>query len=376
MGTLKINGVDIMTYITPISSSEAGTKHSAIPGKLKGLSAEVDNGTKKIITGWTLEDSNSWSTNSVYDAAKKKLKVNGTVAPIGIGGTRPRNVAAKASQTGTGMTYYLNNVNGALYLSSSANSASGTHIITSKAPNKDCIVNMACWGSGGKGGGGAYWFLAGNWGGVGGAGGAKVFVTVCIPNNTYFKITTDADGGSYNGRTSDSSDTTYASPGFHMYKASGTEQIVCYGGRSGTANNPRWSTDNYAGGGTYSVQTYGVLPTIRRRQSYGSDKISNGQTGRTCTFGTYLAPTLGNPEGNQGSLVLSGAGGTGPDSAYTQVHGSGGGGSYGRGGNAGDTGSGSGGSAGSNGAGGGGGGSPSGGCSGGNGGLPGFIIFY
>ena len=375
MGTLKINGVDILNYVTPISSSEPGTQHSAIPSKLKGLHSEVDNGTKKIITGWTLQNSNSWSSNSVYDAAKKKLKVNGTVAPIMIDGTRPRNISAKASATGTGMTYYLNNVNGSLYLSTTANSASGTFIVSSKAPNKDCVVNIACWGSGGKGGGGAYWFLAGNWGGVGGAGGAKVFLTVCVLNNDYFKITTDTDSD-YKGRTSDSSDTTYQSPGLHIYKSTGSEQVVCYGGRSGTANNPRWSTDGYDGGGTYSVQTYGVLPTIRRKQSYGANKKSNGQSGNSVTFGSYLSPYMGNPEGNQGSLVLTGSGGTGPDSSYTQVHGSGGGGSYGNGGNAGDTGSGSGGSAGSNGAGGGGGGSPSGGCSGGNGGLPGFIIFY
>lgn len=375
MGTLKINGVDILTYVTPISSSEVGTSHSAIPGKLKGLSTEVNNGTKKILTGWTLQNGNDWSSNAKYDAAKGKLKVKGTVAPIMYDGTRPRNVAAKASITGTGLTYYLNNVNGSLYLSTTANSASGTFITSSKAPNKDCVVNIACWGAGGKGGSGAYWFLAGNWGGVGGAGGAKVFVTACVLNNDYFKITTDSDS-SKTGRTSQSSDTTYQSPGIHIYKSAGNEWCVCYGGNSGTSNNPRWSTDSYAGGGTYSVQTYGHLPLIRRKQAYGSDKISNGQTGRTCTFGSYQSPYLGNPEENQGSLTLSGAGGTGPDSAYTQVHGSGGGGSYGRGGNAGDTGSGSGGTAGSNGAGGGGAGSPSGGASGGDGGLPGFIIFY
>ena len=67
-------------------------------------------------------------------------------------GTRPRNMSAKASITGCGITYYINNVNGSLYLSTSANSASGTFIVSSKAPNKDCIINLAFWGAGGKGG--------------------------------------------------------------------------------------------------------------------------------------------------------------------------------------------------------------------------------
>lgn len=376
MGQLKINGVDILTYVTPVSSSEVGTAHAAIPSKLKGISTEVNNGTKKILIGWTLYDPNNWSTNPVYDAAKGKLKVNGTVAPIMYDGTRPRNMSAKSTITGTGLTYYLNNVNGSLYVSTTANSASGTLITTSKAPNKDVICNMACWGAGGKGGGGAYWYLAGNWGGVGGAGGGKVFVTVCVPNNTYLRITTDADSGDYKGRTSDSSDTTYASPRLQVFKASGTQQILCNGGRSGTANNPRWSTDNYAGGGIEAVQSYQCLPTIQHKGATGANKAKNGLTGNSCTFGNVYSPYFGSPENNQGSLVLTGSGGTGPDSSYTQVHGSGGGGGYGNGGKAGDTGSGSGGSAGGYGAGGGGGGSPSGGCSGGNGGNPGFIIFY
>ena len=374
MGQLKINGVDILTYFTPVPSSETGKQHGAFPSKIKGLTTEVDNGTKKVIIGWELKNSGNYSTNSNYDSAKGKIKINGQVAPVIMDGTRPRNMSAKASITGCGITYYINNVNGSLYLSTSANSASGTFIVSSKAPNKDCIINLAFWGAGGKGGEGAYWFLVGNWGGLGGAGGGKGFVTVCVKNGDYFRITTNSDGD-YKGRTACSSDTTYLAPGISIYKSDGTQWAWANGGYSGTSNHPRWSTDNYQGGGAVGISGSGNLPIIERTSIHGGHKAQNGMKGNGVFFNDTGGGS-GNPEGNVGKLVLGGLGGKGPDTSYTQVHGSGGGGSYGDGGAAGDTGSGSGGSAGTNGGGGGGGGSPAGGCAGGDGGLPGFIIFY
>ncbi len=376
MGTLKINGTNILTYFTPVPSSEVGTKHAAFPDKIKGLTTEVDNNSKKVLIGWQLPDYNSYSSNPNYDAAKGKVKVNGKVAPIIMDGTRPRNISVKASITGCGLTYYLNNVNGSLYLSTSANSASGTFVVSSKAPNKDCIINLACWGAGGKGGEGAYWFLVGNWGGVGGGGGGKAFLTICVKNNDYLRIVTETDAA-LTGRTKTSNDTTFEAPGLQIYKSSGQEWCDCGGGYSGTSNHPRWSKDSYQGAGWTVVQTYGNIPLIKRKYaSQLGTKSENGMSGKSVTFQNSESPYFGCPEGNQGSLVLTGNGGKGPDTSYTQVHGSGGAGSYGNGGNAGDTGNGSGGQAGTNGAGGGGGGSPAGGCTGGDGGLPGFIIFY
>lgn len=375
MGTLKIKGNDILNYLTLESKNNVGTKHSAFPEKIRGLNADLDSKNKKVITGWLVPNGNGWSSNSDYDASQGKIKVNGTAIKVMYDGTRPRNMSRKATITGCGLTYYLNNVNGELYLSTAMNSASGTYIVRSRAPNKDCVVNMVCWGSGGKGGGGAYWFLAGNWGGVGGAGGGKAFFTICVKNNDYFRIVTETDDAKI-GRLRESSNESFQSPGIMIYKSNGSETVSCRGGDSGTSNNPRWSTDSYSGGGLATVQSYSILPTISRKKCNGGAKRSNGYPGNSVTLGNVTSPYFGNPENNQGELVLTGNGGVGPDAAYAQGHGSGGGGSYGNGGNAGDTGSGSGGSPGSNGGGGGGGGSPSGGCSGGDGGLPGFIIFY
>jgi len=59
-----------------------------------------------------------------------------------IDGTRPRNISTLIISQQTGTTHYLNNVEGKLYFSSSAGSAEGTLLLISKAPNKDCVVNM------------------------------------------------------------------------------------------------------------------------------------------------------------------------------------------------------------------------------------------
>ena len=378
MGTLKINGVDILEYTTPIESTEVGTQHPAFPTKIKGISLTVDSGVQKIITGWKLPDTNSYSSNPDYDAAEGKIKVNGVVQKVMYDGTRPRNVSYKAVREGVGQTNYLNNVNGSLYLTTEANKASGFLVTTSHAKNKDCIVNLVCWGAGGKGGGGAYWFLVGNWGGVGGGGGGKVMFTALIRNNEHLKFITDSDDDK-TGRTKNSNDTTYQAPGIKVYLSSkpNTVWCSCNGGFSGVSNNPRWYTDTLQGGGTVVVQTYGNLPFIERlTASQTGKKKYNGWNGTDNTFENSQSPYAGNPEGNYGRIFLTGYGGQGPDNKDTTSHGSGGAGGYRDGGKAGDTGTGSSGQAGTSGGGGGGSGSPAGGANGGDGGLPGFAIFY
>ena len=381
MGNLMINGVNILEYVTPVNISEVGTSNSAFVDRIKGLTSSLDNKTKKIITGWSLPN-NDYSTNTNYDAAQGKIKVDGVVAPVMIDGTRPRNIVSKYEHTGQGFTKYLNNVNGELYVSDSAGIASGVSILTSKASNKDVVFNLACWGSGGKGGGGSYWFLAGNWGGVGGASGAKAFMTVVIKNNGFIKIVADSDS-SRQGRVTNSNDTTYESPSIYIYNENESSPLlICTGGRSGTSNNPRWSTDDLQGGGSIIYNRQDVAPIILRKTANGANKIYNGNLGRDLSFNVdRVSPYLGNSENNQGELVLTGYGGniySGTTPGDNQRQGSGGAGGYGNGGKASQNG-GNNNSAGFPGDKGGGGGAadcPAGGADGGNGGAPGFIIFY
>ena len=399
MGELRISGVNILNYTTPVSKSEAGEQCSAFPTKIKGISSEVDNGTKKIVTGWSLPNTLGYSTDSNYDATRGRLKVNGTSVSVMYDGTRPRNIVKKALKAEVGMNYYLNNVNGKLYLSTSEGSATGTFIIESKAPNKDCVVSIALWGAGGRGGSGAFWLFAGNWGGVGGAGGGKGIFVLSIKNNSWVRFWTSPETGDYvQGRILNSNDTTYYASGLYVYIKecvnNTSAALAATGGYSGISNHPRWASDNFttdrgSGSVVYYTESLNIngsnktidkssLPFILASQNSKTTKRTNGLSGNSMSLSnTGLAFNMwGNPEGNQGVMSSVGSGGRGPDSSYNQSHGSGGGGSWGAGGNAGDTGSGSNGSNGVNGGGGGGSGSPSGGANGGYGGYAGFLIAY
>lgn len=383
MGKFKIKGVDILQYQTPIAVSENGTAHQAFSEKIRGISEELDNGSKKLVTGWELSNADNYSENTDYDCCEGKIKVNGQVLKVAIDGTRPRNMEQKAVISGTGATHYLNNINGVLYLSTSPNSATGTTIVTSKANNKDVVINLACWGSGGKGGGGAYWFLVGNWGGVGGAGAGKAFVTIVIKNNDYFKIVTETDSQK-KGRITASDTEVFASPNLYIYNSTSQEPLLtCEGGKSGVSNHPRWGTDDLKGAGEVRFNNLDSAPIIIRETASGvANKTFNGNLGIDSTFNkVYNEPCFGNPENYTGALQLVGKGGK----VYSdwepkdgQMFGSGGAGGYGDGGKA----TGNGGNNNANGfpgkLGGGGGGSdsPAGGAEGGDGGLPGFAIFY
>lgn len=383
MGKFKIKGVDILQYQTPIAMSENGTAHPAFSEKIRGISEELDNGSKKLVTGWELSNTDNYSLSTNYDCCEGKIKVNGQVVKVAIDGTRPRNMEQKAIISGTGATYYLNNINGVLYLSTSPNSATGTILVSSKANNKDVVINLACWGSGGKGGTGAYWFLVGNWGGVGGAGGGKAILTMVIKNNDYFKIVTETDAQK-KGRITASDVEIFNSPNLYIYHSSAQEPLItCEGGKSGISNHPRWGTDDLKGAGEVIFNNLNNAPIIIRQTASGvAHKTFNGNLGVDCPFNKdYNQPSLGNIENIVGDLILVGKGGK-INSVWKpsdgQMYGSGGAGSYGDGGKAADNGgnNNSAGFPGKFGGGGGGADSPAGGAEGGDGGLPGFAIFY
>ena len=366
MGILKINGIDVNNYIGELYTSNR-TKQNILGTKLKGFNSTIDSGSQYAATGW------------LYDVFEGKLKHNGNACTCAAQGTRPINATVLA-KSGAGMTYYLKNENGTLYLKTSISASTGEIIKASTDKDKRVIINIALWGAGGKGGGGAYWFLAGNWGGIGGGGGAKVFYTLVFENNTYCQITTGSES-SYKGRTTDSSDTTYSSPFIRLTSSTGITIATCNGGKSGIGNHPRWATDNFteqSSASTYSTNpaTLGNVTFYLRKKVNGAAKQRNGMSGKSSTFGDVLSPAYGNPEGLANNFENSANGGQGPHSSYTQPAGSGGGAGYHAGGKAGDTGSGSAGSGGTWGGGGGGGGSPANGAAGGNGGHAGFRIFY
>lgn len=366
MGILKINGVNVNNYIGELYTGTL-TKQSALGTKLKGFNTTIDSGTQYAATGW------------LYDVFEGKLKRNGSPCTCAAQGTRPMNRFI-SSRSGSGLVYYLNNINGTLYLTTSPMATTGDVIKTSTDKNKRVVINIALWGAGGRGGGGAYWFLKGNWGGVGGSGGAKAFYTLVFGNNSYCQITTGNES-EYSGRTTNSHEFIYTAPFANLIASNGIVIATCNGGQSGISSHPRWKNDDFSS--QSSASTYSVNPTTQgnvifylRKKASGAAKQQNAMWGKSSTYGDILAPFYGNPENVVNNFINSASGGQGPQTFYQQSQGSGGGAGYGAGGKAGDTGTGSDGSVGNLGGGGGGAGSPAGGANGADGGNAGFWIFY
>ena len=359
-GKITLNGVDVKTYLGSRYTT-SGTR--TCQTNLNDHVPTFSSGTYYYPTGW------------MHDAFEGHVTHNDNPLTIAPHGTRP----VRDSVNGTsfvGATKYLNNVEGKLYLSDTANSATGWNLLTSKERQKICVITCIFYAAGGKGGGGAYWFLAGNWGGVGGGGGAQALYTFVLQNNKYFKIVADSDS-SKTGRLNNSNDETFKAPDIMIYSSTGTLICTVGGGYSGTSNHPRWHQDDYArstfsysktqvtsGGVTFMLQRYGV----------GTYKRYNGNTGYD-SFLDYSgqSPWWGNPEGVQVAEYRN-SGGSG--AGESQGHGSGGGASHCAGGLGGDMGNGSDGGGGMSGSGGGGSGSPAGGANGGDGGSTGLVFYY
>lgn len=362
MGTLKYKGVDVTTYLGNLYNKDDNrTKQEIISTKIKGIKAEIDDGTKFVASGW------------FHNAFEGKLKYNGNIYSCAPQGTRPINETA-FTKTGTNLTCYLVNENGILYYKTSPTATTGEEIVKSTEREKQVTINLALWGAGGKGGGGAYWFLKGWWGGIGGSSGAKAFYTLVFKNNAYCKISISND----DGRTSSNDTGCKQAPTITLVSSDNVTIATCKGGKSGIGSHPRWGKDNFDEVGSFT--SIGINPVTKgnvtfylRKKTNGAKKRTNGFSGNGSTFENSLSPYNGNPENILKNLKNSSSGGTGLKTSYDQGCGSGGAGGYENGGNAGDN---SGGTNGGLGAGGGGAGSPNNGASGGDGGLAGFKVFY
>ena len=360
-GKITLNGVDVKTYLpSRIRTTDDRTCE-------RNLNEHVPT----FSSGTTYYYPTEW----MHDAFEGHVEHNDEPLTIAPQGTRPVKDAVNGT-TFVGTTKYLNNVDGKLYLSDSANSATGWSLLTSKERQKICVINCLFYAAGGKGGGGAYWFLAGNWGGVGGGGAAQALYTFVIENKKYLKIVTDSDTDK-TGRLNNSSDETFKAPDLRIYTSSGSLVCTVGGGYSGTSHHPRWHQDDYARS-TFSYTSARYVANgvqfLLQRYGQGTYKRYNGNNGYD-SFLDYsgVSPYWGNPEGVEITSYRN-SGGTG--AGESQGHGSGGGASHSSGGAGGDTGNGSDGGYGQSGAGGGGSGSPAGGANGGDGTPCGLVFYY
>ena len=390
---ITLNGsTDVSTIIDIQSASSSATKYTLLGSKILGFSSAIDAGTSKAVV----------AQDNELDAFRGHVMKNGVVAPAAITYSRPMNASLRAAYSGQGKAWVITaKSNGTIDISDGSTTTNYTLNGTS-GDNKNYVVfNIALWGAGGKGGGGAYWFLKGNWGGVGGTGGGKAVCNVKLRVGYSIIVQTESDSGDRTGRISESNKARYYAP-FTMLKYGSTTILTCAGGGSGISNHPKETNMNqyiladerrvefsnipYQLNYISNTISYTIIDVRAVNAVAGASYRTNGYTGNSCSFPTsntggyssYIDSDLfwGNAEHVRGAIQLTGSGGASVHNKSEQSRGSGGGGSYGNGGASGDTGNGSAGAAGTNGGGGGGAGSPSGGAAGGNGGYGGFAIFY
>lgn len=398
MGVLKVNGVDIRDYATAVSDLQGRTESVLTSSdRFKNVyiteSETTSNSTKMLSTAWG------------HDVFESKLKLNGVNVTVAYDGTRPINkstgfystmgIAGKGAINdcyAMGCTYRLVNENGKLniyqYVSSStvtsgpeitsSDRLTYENIVISKHPNKIIVINIMMTGGGGAGGCGAYFFLRGDFGGVGGGSGARSFFTLTLNNGDAYIIYSPyagtISGTAYNvGGVVDNTNQFSNSQLCAIRKLnSSSDFIVCNGGINGVSYKGVNSDSSIS---TMSPFYSSTLPTgvVLRKKANGQRKALNGNGLNSVAFTNVTAPYYGNPENIKGDLIETASGGTAQSSE--QKTGSGGAAGYGAGG-AGGTSSSEDGVAGGIGAGGGGAYANFTENHGGRGGSPGFIIFY
>lgn len=230
----KINGTDIediFESFTTAEQSEGGvtdSKFSDGSGRFKQNGADLKTALGKTFP--TSAGSYIGGANSTTD-----YTAAGAAIDVALKGCRP--IGILRSTLGVG-TWYINRVNGQTWVSSSANSASGTRL---DHDPKFIFLELQGGGGGGAGSG-----LLGCSGG-GGAGG-YCFVAVEIPDGSYLRVVVgeggaaggDDENGAVGGATT-------------LYDASGGVIAQANGGNGGNRRSDNTASGGTASGGSVNV---------------------------------------------------------------------------------------------------------------------------
>lgn len=224
----RINGTDIddlYESFTTAEQSEGGVTDSAFSngsGKFKQNGIDLKTALGKTFptsAGSYLGGSNSTSA----------YKIQGNAIDVALKGCRPIGVLR---QTLTPGTYYINRINNQTWVSSSANSASGTRL-----DHDPKFIFLELQGGGGGGAGSGLTGCSG-----GGGAGSYCFVAAEIPDGSFLRVVVGA-GGAAGGDDANGS----AGGATTLYDASGGVIAQANGGNGGNRRS-----DNTAAGGTAS----------------------------------------------------------------------------------------------------------------------------
>ena len=230
----KINGTDIddiFDSFTLAEQSEGGvtdSKFSDGSGRFKQNGVDLKTALRKTFP--TSAGSYIGGANSTTD-----YTAQGAAIDVALRGCRP--IGIQRANLGVG-TWYINRVNGQTWVSSTANSASGTRI-----DHDPRFVFIELQGGGGSGAGSG---LVGCSGG-GGAGG-YCFLATEIPENSYLRLVVGAGGGAPgNDNNGNAGGTTY------LYNASGGVIAQANGGAGGHRRSDSTADGGTASGGSVNI---------------------------------------------------------------------------------------------------------------------------
>lgn len=216
----KINGIDIQDlfeFFTTAEQQEGGvtdSKFSDGSGHFKRNGADLKanlGGTFPTSAGSYLGGSNSTSD----------YKAQGSPIDVALPGCRPIGCLRATLTPGT---YYINRVNNQTWVSSSANSASGTRI-----DHDPKYLFLELQGGGGGGAGGSAFYAS-----SGGAGGGYCFKAIALPENSYIRVEVGAGG---NGGAAGIDNNGGTGGNTICYDSAGGFIARAYGGYGGAHNN-------------------------------------------------------------------------------------------------------------------------------------------
>lgn len=188
-----------------------------------------------------------------------QYKVNGQPIDVALKGCRPIGIPLATLSPGT---HYVNRVNNETWLSTSANSATGTRLDYNP---KFIFVEIQGGGGGGAG-------SSGVWCSGGGGGGGYTFSSIALPENSYIKIVVGESGPRGENREDGGNGGTS-----YLYDANDSIILQANGGGKGRTSNHGQGTPGVYSGGT------GL------NGGYGAEKEREGE-GTTSTTLTYDKP--------------------------------------------------------------------------------------
>lgn len=246
----KINNVDIDSIYETFTTSVA-QQYGVTDSKFTDSTAKFKKNRQPLKTAIGKTFPTSAGTHLGGSNTCTQYKVNGQPINVALKGCRPIGIPLATLSVGT---HYINRVNGETWLSTSANSATGTRLDY----NPKFIFVELQGGGGGGAGSSAVWCSGG------GGGGGYTFSGIALPENSYIKIVV-GEGGHRGENRSDGHDggTSY------LYNANG-------GGKGRKTDNGQGTPGTYSGG-------------TGLNGGYGGVKEQNGG-GTTSTTLTYDKP--------------------------------------------------------------------------------------